>query len=336
MNKLIHLFLALAAVLPVMAAPPATDDIYLLRWDGDSWERALVSPPANSLLGWNGSKQPVALAVSGFEAAGSAAAAQAYAVQRGNHTGTQAIGTITGTGPFATGTNAANLTGTLAAARIADGSLTIAKVASLQTTLDGKANLAGGNTWSGVQTVDAITVNGLSSYPDTATVSLTAASRDTWLTALGGAAPTGTGGLVRSGGNIGAATGSSLTLSSGLTIGSAETLSWSGRVNVVALGNTVLRVTNSGNARGYTLDGDIDGLLKLRNRANTADASLSALNLTASGTVTAGNLTLSPSAAVTPANNGNLVMEATSNTQLTFRYKGSDGVVRSATLTLAP
>jgi hypothetical protein len=36
-----------------------------------------------------------------------------------------------------------------------------------------------------------------------------------------------------------------------------------------------------------------------------------------------------------PANNGDLVVQATSNTQLTFKYKGSDGVVRSASLTLS-
>lgn len=43
-----------------------------------------------------------------------------------------------GLGVFATGTDAANLTGTLAAARIADASLSIAKTSGLQTALDGK------------------------------------------------------------------------------------------------------------------------------------------------------------------------------------------------------
>lgn len=41
------------------------------------------------------------------------------------------------------------------------------------------------------------------------------------------------------------------------------------------------------------------------------------------------------SATVTPANNGELMVQATSNTSLRFRYKGSDGVVRGASLTLA-
>jgi hypothetical protein len=45
-------------------------------------------------------------------------------------------------------------------------------------------------------------------------------------------------------------------------------------------------------------------------------------------------LTWRPPASITPAVNGDLTVEATSNTQLTFRLKGSDGTVRSASLTL--
>lgn len=45
-------------------------------------------------------------------------------------------------------------------------------------------------------------------------------------------------------------------------------------------------------------------------------------------------LTLTPSSSVTPTENGQLVIEATSNELLTFRLKGSDGIVRSGTLTL--
>lgn len=43
----------------------------------------------------------------------------------------------------------------------------------------------------------------------------------------------------------------------------------------------------------------------------------------------------SPPASVTPAANGELVVEATSNTTLTFKLKGSDGTVRTGTLTLS-
>lgn len=42
-----------------------------------------------------------------------------------------------------------------------------------------------------------------------------------------------------------------------------------------------------------------------------------------------------PLASVTPTINGELVVQATSDTSLTFKYRGSDGTVRSASLTLA-
>lgn len=42
-----------------------------------------------------------------------------------------------------------------------------------------------------------------------------------------------------------------------------------------------------------------------------------------------------PQASETPAINGELMLQATSNTSLTFKYRGSDGVTRSATLTLS-
>jgi hypothetical protein len=45
-------------------------------------------------------------------------------------------------------------------------------------------------------------------------------------------------------------------------------------------------------------------------------------------------LAFRPAAAMTPAANGDLTIEATSNTSLTFRLRGSDGIVRSASLTL--
>lgn len=55
------------------------------------------------------------------------------------------------------------------------------------------------------------------------------------------------------------------------------------------------------------------------------------------GTVfsTAG-FTFVPPASTTPATNGQLTFEATNNTTLTVKMKGSDGVVRSAVLTLTP
>jgi hypothetical protein len=54
----------------------------------------------------------------------------------------------------------------------------------------------------------------------------------------------------------------------------------------------------------------------------------------ASGTV-AVNTTMTVPATVTPASNGEMVIEATSNAELTLKYRGSDGVVRSTILPIA-
>ena len=52
-------------------------------------------------------------------------------------------------------------------------------------------------------------------------------------------------------------------------------------------------------------------------------------------TVKCGQLFWSPGSSATPAVNGQLTIEATSNTSLTVKLKGSDGTVRSTTLTLS-
>ena len=48
-----------------------------------------------------------------------------------------------------------------------------------------------------------------------------------------------------------------------------------------------------------------------------------------------GSLGFTPGSSVTPVDNGDVVIEATNNTTLTLKLKGSDGVVRSGTITLA-
>ena len=49
----------------------------------------------------------------------------------------------------------------------------------------------------------------------------------------------------------------------------------------------------------------------------------------------AGSFGFSPGSSVTPQNNGDIVIEATNNTTITFKLKGSDGTIRTATLTLS-
>jgi len=72
----------------------------------------------------------------------------------------------------------------------------------------------------------------------------------------------------------------------------------------------------SGTAQTWTLGGD--------------------LTITGANISTAGNLTIKPGSSVIPVNNGELTFQATSDTSVTIKLKGSDGVVRSAVLALAP
>lgn len=72
-------------------------------------------------------------------------------------------------------------------------------------------------------------------------------------------------------------------------------------------------------------------VLRAVDAANTTNLAL----IDVSGNALFQTLTISPAASAVPALNGQLTVEATSNTSLTFRYKGSDGTVRSASLTLA-
>jgi hypothetical protein len=53
------------------------------------------------------------------------------------------------------------------------------------------------------------------------------------------------------------------------------------------------------------------------------------------GDVTASNLLISPGSSVIPKLIGQLAFEITNNTTLTLKVKGSDGIVRSAALTLS-
>lgn len=47
------------------------------------------------------------------------------------------------------------------------------------------------------------------------------------------------------------------------------------------------------------------------------------------------SLVIKPQSSVTPTTNGDMVFQLTNNTTLVVKVRGSDGVVRSATLTLA-
>lgn len=69
----------------------------------------------------------------------------------------------------------------------------------------------------------------------------------------------------------------------------------------------------------------------------TWNTSRTTLSLSPSGgqTVVGGRLTMTPNSSVTLSTNGQMEIQTTSNTSLTFKYRGSDGVTRSASLTLS-
>jgi hypothetical protein len=119
-------------------------------------------------------------------------------------------------------------------------------------------------------------------------------------------------GYFNSGANFGAAVGGSVLVSvgAGISIANNRGLSW----------------TNSGNVTG-TIDAGV-----FRNAAGVME-----INNGVAGTfrdLKLRSVIQNPPSSVAPAVNGEMVVEATSNTTLTFKLKGTDGTVRTATLTL--
>lgn len=86
-----------------------------------------------------------------------------------------------------------------------------------------------------------------------------------------------------------------------------------------------------GHKAAVTGSGSSTNLIAFMSAAGTAlELDASTLNI-----IGGANIIFSPPASATPASNGQLTFQATSNTSLTFKYKGSDGTVRSGSVTLA-
>jgi hypothetical protein len=85
--------------------------------------------------------------------------------------------------------------------------------------------------------------------------------------------------------------------------------------------------TDASNGRRLDIASTTGGIFTLTATGNGTGASGNLLKLTAP--------ILLPSSSVSLATNGDLAFEATSNTVLTIRYRGSDGTTRSATIALA-
>lgn len=78
----------------------------------------------------------------------------------------------------------------------------------------------------------------------------------------------------------------------------------------------------------------VGGNLLIGSTTDTGEA-LQVTGAVKAGNATVGTLTASPAASATPASNGQMTFELTSNTTLKIKVKGSDGTVRSVSLTLA-
>ena len=115
---------------------------------------------------------------------------------------------------------------------------------------------------------------------------------------------------------------------------SADTYLYRDAANIVAQRN----VANAQTFRLYGTYTDASNGRRLDITSTTAG--VFTLTATGNGTGATGNLLkltqpiLLPASSVTLATNGDLAFEATSNTSLTIRYRGTDGQTRSATLAL--
>jgi hypothetical protein len=85
--------------------------------------------------------------------------------------------------------------------------------------------------------------------------------------------------------------------------------------------------TDASNGRRLDITSTTGGIFTVTATGNGTGASGNLLKLTAP--------VLIPASSVTLATNGDLAFEATSNTSLTIRYRGTDGTTRSASLTLS-
>jgi len=89
-----------------------------------------------------------------------------------------------------------------------------------------------------------------------------------------------------------------------------------------------------GNIGFLAADDEGNGTFEVKTRVNDTMSTRISVNSDGDTKIT-GELIQTPSSSVTPSTNGDLVVEATNDTTLTFKLKGSDGVVRSGTITLS-
>jgi len=105
-----------------------------------------------------------------------------------------------------------------------------------------------------------------------------------------------------------------------------------GRFNAFAYDGSAY--VQAGNFGFLASDGSGNGTFEVKTRV--ADTLSKRKEIDSNGhTELSGGLTWAPRTSVTPLTNGDLTVEATNDTTLTFKYKGSDGTVRTGTITLS-
>ena len=105
-------------------------------------------------------------------------------------------------------------------------------------------------------------------------------------------------------------------------------------MRVAAYGYNNGAYEQAGNLGILAADSDGNATFEVKTRSGGAMATRISVDSDGDTKIT-GELIQTPSSSVTPASNGDLVVEATNDTTLTFKLKGSDGVVRSGTITLS-
>jgi hypothetical protein len=101
-------------------------------------------------------------------------------------------------------------------------------------------------------------------------------------------------------------------------------------------GTWVYKLATSNTASRYQIDGSTGSHIWYTGSAGTAGNTITGFSSAVMTLDASGNLIWSPaSTPPTLATNGQLTVNATSNTNLRFSYRGSDGTTRVANLTLA-
>jgi hypothetical protein len=110
------------------------------------------------------------------------------------------------------------------------------------------------------------------------------------------------------------------------------------RIGVVSYANTPNGSIYVNQSFAFAQAGNIVGTLAISHGGTGATTASDARTNLGLGTIAVQNssaVVIQPQASVTPATNGDMVFQLTSDTSLVIKVKGSDGTVRSATLTLA-